>query len=421
MTRRHPRTAPKAGCLWLVVLTTLAISAPALAQSQPRGRAEMVFGSVTLRPRLEIREVGMDSNIFNDAGEPRRDFTATITPRLDADFEPPWARARYSTFVDFVYFHDFPDERSLNRGTEGRFELVLDRFRPYVGGSIVDTRDRLNAELDVRAHRRESMVTAGVTLGLTPRTTLILDVRRGSLAFDDDETFRGVRLADTLNFDNRIYEGGLRFSLTSLTTLQIMVSEQRDRFDVAASRHSRTFRITPSLEFDPSALVSGRLAVGYGRFEPDDPALEPYRGLTMNGSLAYTVASTKLETVVDRDVRYSYEALRPYYLTTGVRLTLTQVVAGPFDVQGIAGRQRLAYRTLDPSASPGPGSGQGPTSGLEQDDRTDTVVTWGGGVGYRLGDTARLGFTVEQTARRSAAADRTFERRRMYGSLTYGF
>jgi hypothetical protein len=401
---------PRKTRIGMVGLLALAASAPALAQSPSPGRAEMQFGSLILRPRFEIREIGVDSNIFNETGEPRDDFTATISPRLDVAFDPPWARAGYSTFVDFVYFHEFKNERSLNRGTEGRFELILDRFRPYVGGSIVDTHDRLNAELDVRAHRREGMLTAGVLMGLTTRTSLLLTVRRGWLTFDEDETFRGVRLADTLNSENRAYEGGLRFSLTPLTTLQIVASEQRDRFDLTASRDSRTIRITPSLEFDPSALVSGRLSIGYARFEPEDPALAPFRGLTMMGTLAYTVASTKLETRLERDVHYSYEALQPYYLTTGARVTLTQVVAGPFDVQGIAGRQRLAYRTLtDPATSPG------------EADRTDTVITWGGGVGYRLGDTARLGVTLEQTERRSPVTGHGFERRRIYGSLTYGF
>jgi hypothetical protein len=397
---------PRVGCLFLLVFWA---SAPALAQSQPPARAEIRFGSLTLRPRLDIRDVGVDSNIFNDAGEPREDFTATITPRLDADFDPPWAHARYSTFVDVVYFQKFKDERSMNRGTEGRFEFVLDRIRPYVGGSIVDTRDRLNAELDVRAHRRQSMLTAGLQMGLTTRTTLVLSIRRGALTFDDDESFRGVRLADTLNHDDRIYEGGLRFSLSPLTTLQITVSEERDRFDVEASRDARTIRITPSLEFDPSALISGRLSIGYGRFEPEDPSLAPFRGLMATGNIAYAAASTKIETLLERDVHYSYEALQPYYLTTGTRVKLTQIVAGPVDVQAIAGRQRLAYREFDSSA----GSGQA--------DRTDTLVTWGGGVGYRLGDTARLGLTVEQTNRRSPVAGRDFERRRIYGSLTYGF
>ena len=121
----------------------------------------MHLGSFTLRPRLEITEMGFDSNVFNDPVSPREDFTATITPRLGADFDVSWGRLRSSTYVDFVYFHEFDEERSFNRGIEGRLEFFADRFRPYIGGSAVITHARINAEVDARAAHQEWRVDAG--------------------------------------------------------------------------------------------------------------------------------------------------------------------------------------------------------------------------------------------------------------------
>ena len=118
--------------------------------------------------------------------------------------------------------------------------------------------------------------------------------------------------------------------------------------------------------------------------------------------------TTKLEGTYERDVRYSYELLQPYYLTNGGRLTATQIIAGPFDVQGTVGRQNLEYRNFEPIADTLEG-------------RTDTVVTWGGGIGFRLGDTARLGLNFDQTDRDSDLPGRRYDRQRIFGTVTYGF
>jgi hypothetical protein len=394
----------------LLTLVTLAIAAPAGAQSQSTapGRGEMHLGSFTFRPRLEITEMGFDSNVFNDPVSPQEDFTATITPRLGADFDVSWGRLRSSTYVDFVYFHEFDQERSLNRGVDGRLEFFADRFRPYIGGSAVNTHARVNAEVDARAGRQEWRADVGALFAITPRTMIVVGASRGALTFADDELFRGVELAETLNSDMHRYEAGMRFELTPLTTFQIVASSQWDRFDSAEERDARTIRVTPSFEFAPSALISGRLSFGYTNFEPEDPAVASFRGFTLLANLTWVGPTTKLEGTYERDVKYSYELLQPYYVTNGGRLTATQIIAGPFDVQGTVGRQNLAYRNFEPIT----GTPEG---------RTDTIVTWGGGIGFRLGDTARLGLNFDQTERDSDLPGRRYDRQRIFGTVTYGF
>jgi hypothetical protein len=46
---------------------------------------------------------------------------------------------------------------------------------------------------------------------------------------------------------------------------------------------------------------------------------------------------------------------------------------------------------------------------------------YGGGVGYRFGESARLGFNVEFAERRARPADRTYKRTRTYAALSYDF
>jgi hypothetical protein len=53
--------------------------------------------------------------------------------------------------------------------------------------------------------------------------------------------------------------------------------------------------------------------------------------------------------------------------------------------------------------------------------RADTLRILGGGIGYRLGDNSRIAVNIEHTERSSPVEERRYTRRRIFGSLTYGF
>src|SRR5262245_621514 len=74
-------------------LALAALSLPVLAHAQSVGGAEQIdqvrkearshLGPFYVTPRITLKELGVDSNVFNAAGEPESDFTATVTPSAD--------------------------------------------------------------------------------------------------------------------------------------------------------------------------------------------------------------------------------------------------------------------------------------------------------------------------------------------------
>ncbi len=67
-------------------------------------------------------------------------------------------------------------------------------------------------------------------------------------------------------------------------------------------------------------------------------------GLAGAVALAYSFRDqTRIAVTVDHDIRYSFADLTPYYLSTAGRLTLTQRIHGPLDVQVVGGAERLEY------------------------------------------------------------------------------
>ena len=73
----HKRIAATAIC------GVIAVAPPARAQDvpPPEEPGRFRFGPIRFTPVLGITNVGVDTNVFNDADDPKEDFTAVFGPR----------------------------------------------------------------------------------------------------------------------------------------------------------------------------------------------------------------------------------------------------------------------------------------------------------------------------------------------------
>lgn len=199
----------------------------------------------------------------------------------------------------------------------------------------------------------------------------------------------------------------LRRALTPLTTFEVEVEVQRDRFDFETIRDADSIRVAPSLSLSPDALISGEISVGFRPFVPRSDQVPPYQGLVASVEAAYRLLERTVFIVqFDRDVAYSFELDRPYYLSTGTSVEVTQRVFGPFELVVNAAHHGLDYRLNE--GSPGTGA------------RTDTVRVAGGGLGYYIGETTRVGVNAEVVSRRSSVDPSSeFQRTKVFASLAY--
>ncbi len=384
-----------------------------LAQEVPETDpvASMPFrlGPVGLSPTVSITNFGIDSNVFNDSATPRADFTLTATPRVVARARSGRILVSGALATGMVYYQKFEDQRSIDYGTDARADIDLEWFHPYAAVQRLDTRERLNAELDVRAPRVSTQSLIGTRFSNSLRTALRFEARRSSVTFDEASVFEGIVLNRTLNSDTTVFEGAFDFALTPLTTLSVMAARQQDRFELSPERDANSVTVMPSLTFAAPAILQGSIGVGFRTFDGAAASLPDYRGLVFKGALSHTIAErTRVDLGLARDVQYSFEVLEPYYLTTGVRVTLTRQLFESFEVRGTASRDILDYRTNAPDASI-------PAS------RRDRLNLISAGAGYRWSPTIRIGLDVEWANRASDRQDRKYDRTRLLGSASYGF
>jgi Putative beta-barrel porin 2 len=407
---RYPCLARSLACL-------AAVCAPALAWAQditqnPGAGASLHLGSLALTPRAAIRDVGVDTNVLNAAGDPQKDFTATFATGADAWWTVARTRVTSKTDAGWVYYQQLANQRSFDFNEQARADLLLAQFVPYATVGYDHSRQRPNLEIDARALHTTTSGSAGSVLRLGARTTFDGSVAWRTFEFTEGQSIDNVRLATALNRNEQEVAGSLRVALTPLTTAVLTLADEHDRFEFSPIRDSDSVRVLPGLEFKPFALIAGKVSVGYRQFDALSPGVPDYSGLIAAIDASYTMREmTRFAVQFNRDVDYSFEVTSPYYVSTGGSVSVTQALGPDWMLIGRLGRTALAYRAL---------AGLG-ASATDLASRRDVVVTYGAGVGRRLGSDMHLGIDVDRTHRDSIDSARTYSGIKLGGALTYGF
>jgi hypothetical protein len=371
---------------------------------EPPGRP-ITLGSVQVYPSISLRDVGLDSNIYNSSFLAREDFTYTVAPRLRTELPLGDARLVGSGALGFVYFQKSKDQESVNAAASGLFEVREGRIRPSLQGGFSRSRER-RGDVDVRALSVSTNGRAGVDVGVSGVTSLTGWVMREKTEYASDEQFHGQNLSDQLDRATTSYAAGARFDLTPLTSVVAAAALEQVRFTVDRIRDADSFKFTPTVSFAEGAILNGQASVGLRDFRPLAPVMQPFRGMVAGGDVRFNIAGvTRFAVRGNRDLVYSYEDLQPYYLDSGGHITLYQRVVGPVDLIALAGRRVYRYENV---------------RGVTLPERVETMTNWGGGIGVRIDDNMRVSFTFDRERRISTASSlREFERIRAFGALEY--
>ena len=136
------------------------------------------LGPIGLNPTLAMTNFGIDDNIFNDATDPKRDFTMTVTPRLQARLRGGKMLLSGTVATGLVYYQKFDDERSIDYTAQGRVDIdsrVVSALRAGVAARHPGAAQR-RAGCARAADARRPSPPARVSL-LSPKTGFVFDVR----------------------------------------------------------------------------------------------------------------------------------------------------------------------------------------------------------------------------------------------------
>jgi hypothetical protein len=371
---------------------------------EPADTARFRIGGLRFTPSIAVTSLGVDQNVFNELDDPKQDTTAAVGPAVDAWLTAGATRLSVRSAGQYLYFREYENQRSWNTENRARIEVPLAHVTPFVAATYINSRERPGYEIDSRARRRDTGGTAGIEFRLSGKTQVNVSGGQTRLQYDRTETFLGQSLSDALDRTTNTETVQWQYALTPLTTFVLTTEGIQDRFQVAETRNSDSIRVTAGFDLKPFALISGKVALGFRHFDVHHAQTPDYDGFVAAIDARYAFGATQIAARVDRDVTYSFESTHPYYTLTDTRVAITERVTTTWDLVARTGRQSLGYRSDAPGA-----------------DRTDRGTSYGGGIGYRFGDSVRLGFDVDYYRRRSQAANqRNYEGLRYGASVSYG-
>jgi hypothetical protein len=373
-------------------------------------QARFRFGSFSVSPSLRMTDVGWDSNVFNDSDEAARqsDTSAALSPVLEGWYRSPRLRASLRGQWDYYYFRRLSSLRALDTDQAARIEVTLNRIMPFVSGTLVTTRHRHTLEIDALAERRTDDLQAGAYVRLTAKTSVGVYGGRSHVKYGTGALFDGTDLSQSLNHTGTRAGIGIRYAVTPLTTFNLDAVGGRDRFERSPQRNSENIWITPSVEFKPFALISGRAAWGFRRVTFSDPTQPTFKGSVATVDLQYSFRNrTQFSVGFRRDLEYSYLLVQQDYLSKDISTTVSQRLGERWDLIVGVSRYVLSYRRQDPTAT-------------STDPPKETIMNYRGGIGYYFGRN-RAAIDVYQWNREAQTAVRGYGRTRVMSSFTYAF
>lgn len=377
-----------------------------LAETEPTAGV-LSFGPLKVAPGLIIREIGWDSNVFDEpeSASPKEDYVAAFQPDVSMFSRLRFLKVSAYAGSELTYYKRYESERSVGHAVRGRVDLLFSRMRPFIAGGQTKTRTRPNGEIDVRADRKDEEFSGGFAFDLSPHSLVYAAAARTRNSFED--AFQeGVNLGESLTRLGNDYSAGLRTDITPLLALTIFGGYREDLFTAAPLRNSESLYGTAQLRFAPEGIINGTASFTYRDMTPVDPTIRPFKGLLGSVALTYAVLEVgRLNLGLTRNLEYSFNAAEAYYLENTALIAYTHRLVGVIDAQVKGSRSYFDYSARDNETA-----------------HKDTLDTLAGSLGYNLRNRSRVALNYEYSRRRSPElAVRNYERRRAFLSWLFTF
>jgi hypothetical protein len=295
------------------VVLLLGALVPALAASAEKRKRPGLYrlGPIYVTPRLQLKNAGVDTNVFQTARDPVRDDVVVLSPRLDG-VVPVGRRLRITglTYLELAYYRRQGEERSVDYYGEARAELELRPLTLFGGGGGGQFTQRFSIDVDERLPRQEAHAYAGATWRIGRRLSATAEGRADLVDFAAGVFRLGGDVERAMDRRTLAGSGQLRIQLTTLTAFLVSAEAREDFFfsqPRTFPRVRRSYRALGGFETAERAAVSGKLLAGVRQF-PGTLAdgSPPYLGPALAADLVLPVRGrVRLRAVAERDVLFA--------------------------------------------------------------------------------------------------------------------
>jgi len=290
------------------------------------------WGALRVRPRLEIKNVGYDSNIFANEANKEGDNTATLVPKIEG-LVLLGARTffEFDEQLEYTLYVDHSDLNYWNQRGSGRVTLPFDRFGFYVEGILNNLRERPVDQQDIRPRRDERGLELGMIMLAGWRTEAAFSIRSMDWQNSDPDD-PDSDIAERLDRTSSGIEVRVKYFLKGHTSLTLDVTIGETDFDSLLQignhpqpefngfydKDSDNFSLLVGAHFKQGGTITGEVRIGRATIDVVDPALPDLKEIVGDIDLSYRLASsTRIRLEAERQPGVTITGSQTYYLLTG--------------------------------------------------------------------------------------------------------
>ena len=135
--------------LWIAVALCLLVVSRGSAQTEMErepdpSKVRVRIGPLSMNPTIELQNLGVDTNVFNDPPDknPKRDFTFTLSPKADLWLHLGRTLLSGNVVERTVWFQKYSSQRSAGGEYKIGWRVPLNRVSFNVNAAYLGMRDR---------------------------------------------------------------------------------------------------------------------------------------------------------------------------------------------------------------------------------------------------------------------------------------
>ena len=356
-------------------------------------------GGLRVTPFL-CERVEYESNVFQASSHARDDVIFRTIPGILVEYGSGFNTLSLGYRAEVLSFLTLPNQDALHHLFGGLFQLEINRFRMRVRDDFVKTTDTQNLELTGRVESTTNTFGASAEYRLTDRLGVGVN---GSSIHAEYPT------VPELSRDEYLAGVSVFWKVLPKADVQLSYDYGHKAFKSVAlldvDRH--LFRV--GLRGELTAKLSSTFRVGFETRDSQRPGVSGYQGFIMSGDWVYRPTERlTLTLVTERGPQESGFGTQPYYVATTGTL---------FAIQQLNSKVVVNLRVIAGDHSyPGPETFNGQTRR-----RHDTLLGWGGGIGYDIQPWVRAGVDFVHTARDSNFRQSGYQDDKIAGTVTLQF
>ncbi len=377
-------------------------------------RTRWKLGPFRIYPTITIRDVGFDDNLYfgSDSGEPKKDFTATLSPEVRAYWPLRNTLILYAREnPEYAYYQKESYQRSFTNGYGAGFRaLFLRRFVLSADAGDDRHRRRISSEFQIPATDRVRSLAAGLAFETARKTSIGISGAVRKISYDEilispDE----APVAQLLDREERELAAEAYYQLFTDGFLFFRGEVQEYKFvdNAAGWRDAMATGIRAGFRFPLLGRIRGLLNLGYKTFDPKTAGEPVFRGLVGNTGLDLRTGRLAVRLQFARDLVFSTYAQIFYYVEDSVRLGGSVYLTSFLKIDYDFARGRADYSARSAAF--------GEEAAASPDDREDRHRLHSVGLIFRVFRTAGLG--LSWNAERWTSGLSNFDRTRNFVGL----